>query len=589
MLKPFLQLLGGDVTTLRRYGFLASFYGVLCGVTIVTLVPVLSALLRGNIGVAGLWLAVLLVEVIGCWGMRRSVEKAGIRVGIAVLQQGRHRLGDHVARLPIGWFTPQHTARLSHLASQGMMEIAQLPAHVLTPLLTGVLTPMVIVIALLIMNTAMGLIALAILPVLALVFMVTARQGQNADQGFQVASADASQCVIEFAQSQSMLRAFNGEEGGTRRVELAIGHQQAASRRLIHVSAMSVVVNSWAVQIGFAALLACACFWLTEQLDHGQEPARLIAVVITLLLTVRFIDPLLDVVGYSEVIRGARGQLRVVSDVFAVPVSKEPDSPGTPVDASVELRDVSFAYDPDQPAVVQDITLRIEPASMTALVGASGSGKTTLMRLMGRFFDVTQGRIDIGGVDVRQLSSAVMAGQISQIFQDAYLLQGSIAENIRLGKPDATDTEVMDAAHQAGVVEILNRLPQGLATQVGEGGALLSGGERQRICIARALIKDAPILLVDEATAALDTENQAVITAALARLRGKRTLIVIAHQLSTIAMADQIVVLDKGRIAECGSHQHLSTLNGLYARFIARRHQALGWRITDAQTSGGDS
>ena len=226
---------------------------------------------------------------------------------------------------------------------------------------------------------------------------------------------------------------------------------------------------------------------------------------------------------------------------------------------------------------------------MTALVGASGSGQTTLVRLIARFFDVTQGRVMVGGVDVRQMSSGQLAGQISQIFQDAYLFQGSIADNIRIGKPDASDAQVMQAATQAGVLEIIERLPQGLDTPVGEGGARLSGGERQRISIARALIKEAPILLVDEATAALDAENQAAIAQALARLRGTRTLIVIAHQLSTVVMADQILVLDHGQISEQGSHAQLNAKPGLYAHFLAQRQAAKGWRIAGESDGEGGS
>ena len=216
---------------------------------------------------------------------------------------------------------------------------------------------------------------------------------------------------------------------------------------------------------------------------------------------------------------------------------------------------------------------------MTALIGASGSGKTTLVRMIARFYDPSQGCVLIGGVDVRQMTSSQLAAQISQIFQDSYLFQGSIADNIRLGKPAASDAELLDAVQQAGVSELIERLPQGLDTQVGEGGARLSGGERQRIGIARALIKDAPILLVDEATAALDADNQQLIAQTLARLRGRRTLVVIAHQLSTIAMADQIVVLDQGRVVEQGAPAALLASPGRYAHFLAQRRVAKGWRI----------
>lgn len=589
MLNTFIQLLGEEAPVLRRYLWMTLIYGLLCGLTIVTLVPVLTHLLGSELRSAAQWLVVLVIGVALCWALRRTVEKAGIRVGIAVLQGGRHRLGDHVARLPVGWFSAQNTARLSHVASQGMMEMAQLPAHVFTPLITGVVTPLVILVALFALNVQMGLIALVTLPILFGVFVLTAHLGQRADQSFQHNAALTSQRMVEFAQAQSVLRAFNGEDGGTQFLEQAIARQQQSAKRLIHVSAMSVVFNAWAVQAGFAALLVAATLSLGEQVGANLQAGSVIAVIVSLLLVSRFIDPLLEVAGYSEVLRGARGQLEAVRGIFAVQPLPQPAAPQAPVDGSVELRNVSFRYAEDQPEVLRDISLRIEPGSMTALVGASGSGKTTLVRLIARFFDVTQGSVILGGVDVRQMSSEQLAGQISQIFQDAYLFQGSIADNIRIGKPDANDAQVLEAARQAGVIEIIERLPQGLETAVGEGGARLSGGERQRISIARALIKDAPILLVDEATAALDAENQAAIADALARLRGTRTLIVIAHQLSTVAMADQIVVLDQGRISERGAHSALSTEPGLYAHFLAQRRAAKGWRIAGALDSEGGS
>ncbi len=301
--------------------------------------------------------------------------------------------------------------------------------------------------------------------------------------------------------------------------------------------------------------------------------------VASLLLVNRFIDPLLDIAGYGEVLRSARGQLDAVAEVLNEKPLAEPLEPKLPIDGSVDLRDVRFRYAPSAPEVLRGVNLHIAEGSMLALVGASGSGKSTLEALIARFFDVTAGSVLVGGVDVRQMGSEQLAGQISQIFQNTYLFQGSIADNIRIGKPDASDDEILQAARLAGVTEIIERLPQGLDTPVGEGGMRLSGGERQRISIARALLKDAPILLVDEATAALDAENQAAIAEALARLRGRRTLIVIAHQLSTVAMADRIAVLEDGRVVESGTHAQLQAQQGRYAHFLAQRQMAKGWRI----------
>ncbi|QKG01542.1 ABC transporter ATP-binding protein [Aeromonas hydrophila] len=575
MLNTFLRLLGDDAVLLRRYGLLALLYGLLCGLTLVCLIPVLTHLLRAETDAATGWLLVQLIGVLLCWNLRRRVEKAGIAVGIAVLRTGRHALGEHVGSLPIGWFTPANTARLNHLASQGMMELAQLPAHVFTPLLGGVITPLVVLVALFALDVQLGLIALIALPLLVAVFLLTTRLNQHADQTFHQHAADTSQRMVEFAQAQSVLRAFNGEQGGTRFLEQAIAQQQASGRQLIRLTALASGLNVWAVQACFATLLLMAAQHL-----GGADRESLIAALVTLVLINRFIDPLLDVAGYSDVLRGARAQLATLQTMFDYPAQPQPATPATPLDGSVELRGVHFGYDPAHPRVLKGVDLAVAPGSMTALVGASGSGKSTVLRLIARFFDVGEGAVLVGGVDVRAMSGETLASHISQIFQDAYLFQGTIADNIRIGKPEASDAELLHAAHQAGVSEIVERLPLGLDTQVGEGGARLSGGERQRIAIARALLKDAPILLVDEATAALDAENQAAITETLARLRGKRTLIVIAHQLSTVAMADQIVVLDDGMVCEQGPHAVLSRQPGRYAHFLAQRASAKGWRLT---------
>lgn len=579
MLKTFMHLLGDDAPVFRRYLWMAVFNGLLSGLTITTLVPVLGRLLLGDVRGAAQWLLLLLVGMLACWAWRRRVEKAGVAVGVAVLRGARHRFGDHVARLPLGWFSAPNTARLGHVITQGMMAVAQLPAHVFTPLISGAVTPLVMVAALFALHWPMGLIALLALPVLLAVLLLTARLGRRADHAFHHHFAATSQRMVEFAQAQSVLRAFNG---GTRLLEQAIDQQRQSSMRLIYQSSLSTVLNAWAVQAVFATLLVAAALWLNGQLGVALEPGAVVAVIVALLLASRYIDPLLDVASYAEILRGAHGQLDAAYEILAVQPLPEAQQPQAPADGSIELREVSFRYGADPLDVLRDVSLRIAPGSMTALIGESGSGKSTLLRLIARFFDVSQGSLLVGGVDVRQMSGTQLAGQLSQIFQDSYLFQGSIADNIRLGKPDASLAEVMDAAQQAGVAEIIARLPQGIDTPVGEGGTRLSGGERQRIAIARALIKDAPILLVDEATAALDAENQAAIAQVLANLRGRRTVVVIAHQLSTVAMADQIIVLENGQVVEQGAPAELLARQGRYAQFLDQRRAASGWRIAPA-------
>ncbi|HCR96330.1 ABC transporter ATP-binding protein [Halomonas citrativorans] len=584
MLKMLNQLLGEDTALLRRYLGLVTVYGVLSGLTILALIPLLYYLLIGQLSVATTWLVVLLFGILICWGVRWHVEQAGVRVGVAILQSGRHRLGEHVIHLPVGWFTATNTARLSHVTTQGMMAVAQLPAHVFTPVISGLVTPIVLLAALLVLHAPLGIAALVALPLLLGVLLLTAKLAQHADRAFQQHFSDTSQRMVEFASAQTVLRAFSGNNHSTRFLEQAMEQQHRSGTRLACLSALSALLNAWAVQTVFAVLLIVTTLWINTLLEGSLTAASIISVIIALVLVSRFVEPLLDIAQHSDILRSARGQLEEIQAIFDAAPLTEPTVPQPPRDASIELRAVRFRYAPHEPDVLNGVSLSITPGSMTALIGESGSGKTTLARLVARFFDADHGSVLVGGVDVRDMSSTQLADHVSQIFQESYLFAGSIADNIRFGHPDASDADLMDAVRLAGVIEIVERLPQGLDTPVGEGGARLSGGERQRIAIARALIKNAPILLVDEATAALDAENQAIITQALVRLRGQRTLLVIAHQLSTVSMADQIIVLDDGRIIEQGAPDELLAQQGRYATFLDQRQTTKGWRITPDKT-----
>lgn len=580
MLSIFRSLLGERFPIFVRYLCMAALSGVFAGLTMALMVPMLGQLLAGNVKGAVGWLSAMVIGVLFCWGWRRRVELAGMDVGVAVLQEGRKRLADHVVGLPAGWFTPDHTAQLGHLMSQGMMEIAQLPAHLITPMLTGLVTPVVMALVLLWLQPMMGLTAMVALPMMAAISVLLFRWGRDSDGAFQRSAAQTGQRVVEFARAQSLLRAFRGGGGGQRFLDDALIQQHQAGEARLSVAGMAVALNVLAVQVVFAALLLCAVLWLELHSGQAVQSSEIIGLVVALLLVNRFIEPLLDVAGYADALRSVWGQLEAVRDILATARLPLGNGQGHgPQDASVQFRGVGFRYEHGMPDVLQGVDLDIAPGSMVALVGTSGSGKTTVLRLIARFFDATCGEVLIGGVNVKDLSPAQLTDSISQIFQDSYLFQGSIADNIRVGRPDASDAEVREVADLAGVTEITGRLPQGLQSPVGEGGVRLSGGERQRIAIARALIRNAPILLVDEATAALDAENQAVIARTLSRLRGKRTLVVIAHQLSTVAMADEIVVLNEGRIVERGSDEQLRRGGGQYARFIEQRIAAKGWRI----------
>ena len=262
-------------------------------------------------------------------------------------------------------------------------------------------------------------------------------------------------------------------------------------------------------------------------------------------------------------------------------IEDAPDAkPLTDVKGHVRYEDVSFHYSDDDTPVLSHVSFDIPAGKSIALVGPSGSGKTTICSLLPRFYDVTGGRITIDGKDVRTLTLKSLRSQIGMVQQDVYLFAGTILDNIRYGRPEASDEEVIAAAKAAACHDFILSLPDGYRTVVGEGGSTLSGGEKQRISIARALLKDAPIVLLDEATASLDPENEVLIQQAISALVAEKTVIVIAHRLQSIMSADKIIVLKDGRVAEQGTHEDLLKRDGLYAKLWAEQSQAGSWRLT---------
>lgn len=567
MFKTFKQLLGSESHLWTNYLRQVILYGCLSGLTMTFFIPVISLLLQGQTQQAFFWFIPMMFGVFFSLKLRQMTDRSGIKVGEGLLRNARHRIGEHVATLPVGWFTPENNARLSHIISKGMMEVAQLPAHLFTPIISGSIAPLVLIVALFIINPILGMIASIGIPIIVGILFLTAKLGTKTDVEFNRNTAQTSERIVEFAQAQSVLRAFSGDNSSTRFLQRAIETQQKSAIKLIIISTLSTILGGWIVQTLFALLFGFTVIWLNDLLALGITPTETITIVITLILINRFIDPLQEISNYGEAMRNGKNHLQAVSEIFTEQPLPMPNISQRARNGSIELENVSFAYSPESNNVLSDISLHIEEGEMIAIVGASGSGKTTLTRLLARFFDASKGSIRIGGIDIREMSEQDLTSQVSQIFQQNFLFQGSIQDNILMGKPNASSQDLEKVINASGMRNMIARLPHGLSTMVGEGGAKLSGGERQRITIARALLKNSKILLIDEATASLDAENQKIITENLETLKGNTTIVVIAHQLSTIQMADRIIVLDQGKMVEIGTHDDLINRKGAYAQF----------------------
>ncbi|MFG3519240.1 ABC transporter ATP-binding protein [Nocardia nova] len=539
------------------------------------LIPVLQALFDGDFGRAWRWTAWLALAVLVASVCSYQQLLVGLRIGVGMLRGLQTRLGDHLSTLPLGWFATANAGSLSRMVVGGVREILSVVNYLLAPVLTAVLVPVGVAIGVAFIDWRIALVMLISLPVLLLVSRWANTSYTRADRRLDAAAAEANSRVVEFAQAQPVLRAFGAVGAGNRALTRALREQEAAAKRMIVASVPGLMVFALCVQIVFLIVVSVV-------VARGTGGDLSIPATIALIaVTSRFIEPINRAAQLSTAIRSAADAADRITNFLAERDLAEAAEPVTPGAPEIVFDNVDFGYREGE-KVIDGVSFTVPSGTTTAIVGPSGGGKTTLLKLASRFYDVGSGSITVGGHDVRRQPSETLLRQVSLVFQDVYLFNETISDNIRIGNPDATTEQVRRAAEIARVDEIVDRLPDGWDSAVGEGGAALSGGERQRVSIARALLKDAPIVLLDEATSALDPHSEAAVVRGIHELTRDKTVVVVAHRLDTIAHADQILFVEAGRIVERGTHAELLELGGRYAGFWSERSRATGWHLVSA-------
>ncbi|TQM32412.1 ABC transporter ATP-binding protein [Nocardia bhagyanarayanae] len=560
MIRMLLRVLGPEYARpVRRTVALMTTTAIVEGLSYALLVPVLRALFGDTPADAWPWL-IAFGGVVAVYAVLRYVsDLSGFHGGTTLLRGVYHRLGDHLARLPIGWYTAGRVGEVSVLASRGVLQAMSVIAHLLAPLVSAAVTPLTIVVVMLAFDWRLGLAASAAVPIVAVAQVWTGRATAAADAERHERDKEAAGRVIEYLQAQPVLRAGGRTVERFQLLDDSLREVGRASRRQTLSTLPGVVGMALVVQAMFTALLILGAY-LTLGGNIGAAE-----VLTILVLAARCADPLLSLADMGGRLRSARSELSRLEAVLRTEPLPEPGEPVRPRRHDLEFDSVAFRH--GDRTVLGDVSLRLPEGQRLAVVGPSGAGKSTLLQLVARFYDVDAGAVRVGGVDVRAIDTEDLMARIAIVFQDVYLFDGTIEENIRLARPDADDAEVRAAASAARLDDVIERLPDGWATAVGEGGALLSGGERQRVSIARALLKNAPIVLLDEVTSALDPVNEAAVHEGIERLMAGRTVVMVAHRLRTVQRADRIVFLDGGRIVEDGSHEELLRRGGRYADF----------------------
>lgn len=515
--------------------------------------------------------AILIVSVAGRFLFQWLMDISMSAKGYDMFRDYRLAIGERMRKAPMGYFSEQKLGSIQTALTSTVTELEQYSMLAITDLTGGVLMTVVMMVYFLFFEPIFALITLAGLCVGMLVLHAIQREAIRHTPKVLAAQEHMTTQALEYIRGISVLRSFSQEEGSEGAVYESFDRKRQADLDQEYASLPLLKLYQAVYKVtGCVMMFAAAVLYIGNKIPMSY---CLMFIVCSFIV-------------YSEMeqmgdgaflARKITAELNRLETVTAMPEMDISHKELKPENFDIQLKDISFGYDDRK--VIDHISLQVPQGTTCAIIGPSGSGKTTLCNLIARFWDVQEGQVMIGGVDVKEYTADSLMKYISMVFQNVYLFNDTIENNIRFGNPDATHEQVVEAARRAQCHEFITALPEGYETIVGEGGSTLSGGEKQRISIARAILKDAPIIILDEATSSVDPENEHELLAAIRELTKGKTRISIAHRLTTVRDADQIVVIDEGKVAQQGTHEQLMKQEGIYRRFWKQRQAAVGWKL----------
>ncbi len=546
---------------------------------------VIKAIVEGNMTIQTVWmsLGIMIVSIIGCTFTRRGMVMRMTKGGYTMAANKRVEIGNRLKYMPMGYFNDNSIGYITSIITNTCEALQDTATRVVMITLQGLLTTLIISLSILIYDWRVGL--LIILGILVFLFVNAMMQKKSHKVSPIKSSSDSKlvSAVLEYVQGIGVVRSYNLDKSANKTVDKAIQDNEDINFGLEKNFIPYIVGQSFVLKL-FATLMILLSIAL-----HLSGSMDLINCLLMAISSFMIYSQLDSVGSFSSLLRIMDLSMDKVNSIFDTPVMDIEGKNINPKSFEICGERVSFSYDKnlscekgfscEKRKIIDELSFIIPQGTTTAVVGPSGSGKTTLCHLMARFWDVDSGKITLGGVNVKEYKLDSLLKNFSMVFQNVYLFEDTIKNNIKFGKPDASMEEIIAAAKKACCHDFIVQLPNGYDTVIGEGGATISGGEKQRISIARALLKDAPIIILDEATANVDPENEAQLQAAIEELTKNKTIIMIAHRLKTVQNADQILVLDEGKIMQHGTHDELIGQKGIYADFINVRKKAIGWKL----------
>ena len=572
-LKKIIAFAGSKEGLLKKSLLFAFLSGLFAALQFAALFIVVEALVSDNRDRRFIWisLGIMAVSLVGRIITTYFSTMEQTETGYCMVAEKRIHIGDRLRYIPMGYFNKNSIGNITAIVTTTLGDVENSAARVLVSVLGGFFNSVALVIVLLVFDWRIGLIAaIGVLLYLAAAELAL-RKSARLSGVRQHTQESLVESVLEYIQGMGIVKAFGMEKDSTQSIDSAIKASCRDNLKLTKASVPYDALKQVVVRV-FSVLLPLASiyFWLNGSLSLAYG-------VILVVASFMVFNDLENAGNMASLLQMLAASMDTANSIDDTPVMDEKGADVVPASSEIIFDNVDFSYADRKN--LDHVSFTIPAGTTTAIVGPSGSGKTTMCNLIARFWDVDAGRITVGGKDVRDFKLDSLMKNISMVFQNVYLFADSIENNIKFGCPDATHEQVIEAAKKACCHEFISALPDGYDTLIGEGGGTLSGGEKQCISIARAILKNAPIIILDEATSSVDPENEEELQRAIAELTHDKTIIMIAHRLKTVRGADQILVLDDSHIVQSGTHAELIQQKGLYADFVSARQEAIGWKL----------